>query len=541
MQHLLKLGAVVALTGALCSVHADAQTPLSTERIADGLSSPLWAGTTGVPGDSRLFVLEQNSADVEIFKNGVKNNVPYLDLNSVSGVTVTTGGERGLLGIAFHPDYDENGYVFVNYTSTGGATQIDRFTAQNPTADRVVPGSRVPVLNFSQPFTNHNGGWIDFGPDGYLYIGTGDGGSANDPQCRAQNPTSLLGKMLRIDIDTLDSTGAYSIPADNPFLSDPASRPEILHTGLRNPWRCSFDPLTGELYMGDVGQGLREEVSIAPLGALGLNYGWRILEGELCNGFGSCPGSLPGCASGIYTPPVQTYSLGGGNCSITGGVVYRGCAIPDLQGTYFYADYCSNRIWSFELVNGVATNVQVRTGELDPAGPLGLQQITSFGRDENGEVLIVDQPGGEVFRIIPQGVPAAGCDPLRADWNAVSIQSGGVQELALDAGSSNGSAFFAVLGSASGTTPGTSFGGATIPLNLDAYLSFTLANANQPPFTNSFGVLDANGRSETEIAIPAGVLSGAQAGLTLHHAAVVFDLGINPLLVSNAESLTLAP
>jgi glucose/arabinose dehydrogenase len=529
-----------ALLGAalVAAPESSAQTPLTTERIISGVSSPVWVGTCGRPGDNRIFVVEQNQADIEIFTDGVKNNVPYLNLDSIT--TVTTGGERGLLGVAFHPDYEENAYVFINYTGAGGATFIDRFTAYAPDANRVDASSRVQVMSFNQPYTNHNGGWIGFGPDGMLYVATGDGGSANDPQCNAQNPNSPLGKLLRVDVDSIDSTGSYSVPADNPFVGVPGVLPEIFHFGLRNPWRCSFDPVTGDLYMGDVGQNLREEVSISPLGSSGGNYGWRIQEGELCNGLGACT-AAPGCGSASYLPPVHTYSHGGGNCSITGGIVYRGCAIPDLSGTYFFSDYCSGKIWSFELVGGVTTAFTDRTAELDPAGPLGIGGVTAFGTDHEGEMLIADYFGGEVFRLIPASGAAAGCDTLRSDWNAISAQFGGAQELELHMGAGNAGALYVVLGSASGTSSGLSLNGVTIPLVFDSYLSFTLGALNQPPFQQNFGVLDAEGMAEAEIQVPAGVLGGAQVGLTLHHAAVVLDGTGSPVAATNAVPLTFAP
>lgn len=525
-------GALLALTASTAS----AQTPLTTERIISGTDAPTWAGVTGVPGDERIFVAEQNSTKIKIFKNGVENNNPYFNASFVNNVT--TGGERGLLGVAFDPDYELNGYVYVNYTTLGGATQIDRFAAISPTSDRVNTNTRVPLLTIAQPFSNHNAGWMGFGPDGYLYIATGDGGSANDPQCRSQNPQNLLGKMLRIDTSVIDSTGSYGIPADNPFVNTPGFLPEIFHLGLRNPWRNSFDPLTGDLYMGDVGQGSREEVSVGVLGSAGLNYGWRVQEGELCNGFGSCsPATVPGCNDPAYTFPVQTYSHAGGNCSITGGVVYRGCAIPDLQGTYFYADYCSSRIWSFELVNGQVQNFQNRTSELDPPG-LTINQITSFGRDADGEVLIIDQ-GGEIYRIIPAAGGSAACPSLRTDWGSLSVTFGGEQELQLDAGAANAGSLYVFAGSVSGTSPGLPLGGVTVPLNPDAYFSLTLALANVAPFENTFGVLDASGRAEAEISIPAGLLGATQAGLTLNHAAVVLDGLGAASFASNAASLTL--
>lgn len=535
---------LLAATGALVlatslAVPADAQTPLTTVRIASGLNAPLLATGSPIQGDERLFVVEQNEADVEIFKNTVKNAVPYLNLNTAT--TVTTGGERGLLGFAFHPDYAANGYSFVYYTGAGGASFVDRFTVSALDADRVENGSRVNLLSFSQPFSNHNGGMLAFGPDGYLYIATGDGGSGNDPQCNAQNPNSFLGKMLRLDVDTIDSTGSYSVPATNPFVGTAGFLPEIFHLGLRNPWRFSFDRGTGDMYIGDVGQDAQEEVSFAPAGVGGLNFGWRVEEGTNCKGLGNCPASVPGCGSPAYTAPIHTYNHAGafgGPCSITGGVVYRGCAIPDLVGTYFFADYCSNNIWSLEFDGTTVSNFQVRTGELDPPGALSINSITSFGEGPSGELLIVDQ-GGEVFQVVPDGVAAVDCPPLTANWGGLSVSSGGGVDFELDAPTRAGS-FYVLLGSASGTAPGLVLDGNLLPLNPDGYLTLSLTQPNSPPFDNTFSILNGSGQAVAGLDVPAGALGAPAIGLTFHHAFLTIGVGV-VTLTSNAVSLELAP
>jgi glucose/arabinose dehydrogenase len=539
MQPQTLLGTAFSLVAcATLAPLSPAQTPLTTVQVASGLSAPLFATQTPIPGDDRLFVLEQNQADVEIFIGGVKNAVPFIDLNTLT--TVTTGGERGLLGLAFHPNYEQNGYVFVNFTGAGGATFIRRYTVSSD-PNLIDVNSGIPVMNFNQPFSNHNGGNLAFGPDGYLYIGTGDGGSANDPGCRAQNINLLLGKMLRIDIDTLDATGNYSIPPDNPFVGNPNARPEIYHIGLRNPWRWSIDRLTGDFYIGDVGQDAQEEISFTPAGIGGLNYGWRVHEGNLCNGLGSCVATTPPCGDPAYTFPIQTYNQTSGNCSVTGGYVYRGCAIPDLQGTYFYADYCTARIWSFRYVGGVVTEFQERTAQLDPAGPLSIATVTSFGQGRDGELYIVDQGGGEVFQIVPNGVAAVDCPPLVADWGSLSVSDGGQQTLSLDAGASQAGAIYLVLGSASGTVPGLIVDGLNLPLNADVYLTLSLTTANLPPFLGTLGFLDGSGAGEAAIALPAGALGPGAVGLQLNHAFLTLSGGGTAAFTSNATSLTLHP
>ncbi|MGQ0552225.1 MAG: PQQ-dependent sugar dehydrogenase [Planctomycetota bacterium] len=390
----LPLASLLLLTGALAAPLA-AQTPLTTELVASGLNRPVWIGQA--PGDNtRLYVLEQHQADIEIVNlpSGTMNVTPFLDL---TGTVLTNANERGLLGMAFDPDFQINGHFYVNYTRSGdGATIVARYTATSATSAN--PGSALTILGpIAQPQSNHNGGGIKFGPDGKLYIATGDGGNANDagtghiePGGNAQNGTTLLGKMLRINSDG-------SIPLDNPFVTDPNVHDAIWATGLRNPWRFSFDRLTGDLYIGDVGQNSREEINVvAGTSTGGENYGWRCMEGANCTGFTGCV-----CNAPSLTLPVRTYGHANGNCSVTGGYVYRGNAIPDLQGTYFQADYCSARIWSFDWLGGtVIGNLIERTTELDPAGALAISLITTFGEDNDGEMYIADQ-NGEIFKLVP--------------------------------------------------------------------------------------------------------------------------------------------
>ncbi len=397
----------LCLVGAACH----AQTPITTERIAIGFTRLVFA--THAPGDTRrLFVGEQHTGQIKIVNldTGVTNPTPFLTITGLS-----FGNEEGLLGLTFDPDYANNGFFYVDYTAADRTTWIVRYTVSaNP--DIADPASAHTIITIAQPFTNHNGGWIGFGPnDGYLYIAMGDGGSGGDPGNRAQTITNqLLGKMLRLDPHgddfPADPTRNYAIPPTNPFVGVTGDD-EIWAYGLRNPWRDSFDRVTGDLYFGDVGQNAWEEIDFQPADSLGgENYGWRCYEGNHPFNTGGCP------PQNTLVFPVHEFSHAQG-CSITGGYVYRGCAVPDLQGTYFFADFCSNRIWSFRLVAGAVTQFTDRTVELRPAGAT-IGSISSFGEDANGEIYICDMNGGEIFKIIPDGVPPVPCAcSCACDWD----------------------------------------------------------------------------------------------------------------------------
>lgn len=361
-----------------------AGTPaLTAVRVASGFTSPV--DLQAAPGDrTRLFVVEQVGR-IRILRNGALVGTPFLDLTS----RVSRGGEQGLLGLAFHPGYASNGRFYVNYTDGADDTHVAEFrvTSNPEVAD---PNSERTVLFQSQPFENHNGGGLAFGSDGFLYIALGDGGSGGDPFRNAQNLGVLLGKMLRIDVN---GNAPYAIPASNPFTGTGGARGEIWAYGLRNPWRFSFDRGTGDLYIGDVGQGRREEIDVGLSSRRGgENYGWNVTEGGLCFN----PSS--GCSTTGLTPPVVEYQTGSnGACAVTGGIVYRGCRLPGYQGTYFYGDYCSAFVRSFRLVNGQPSDPR------DWSSTIGrdLSLISSFGTDLDGEIYIVDYGGGSVFRIGP--------------------------------------------------------------------------------------------------------------------------------------------
>jgi len=355
---------------------------LALETVAGGLSSPL--DLTAPPGDqSRLFVAEQTGA-IRIIENGMLLPLPFLDLSGV----VSCCGERGLLGIAFPPDYATTGRLFVSYTKRNGDSRIASFTVSAGDPNVADPGSEAVILEVSQPFGNHNGGGIVFGPDGMLYIGFGDGGSGGDPQGNGQDRTDLLGSILRIDVS---GSAPYAIPADNPYAGHATFRQELWNYGLRNPWRFSFDRQTGDLYIGDVGQNRREEIDVQPAASAGgENYGWNTMEGLECYNATSCDQT-------DLVLPVLDYGHGGGACSVTGGYVYRGSAIPALAGTYFYADYCAGWVNSFRW-DGAAATEQIRWDALAPG-----DVITSFGQDADGELYVIG--GGTVFRIVEQTSP----------------------------------------------------------------------------------------------------------------------------------------
>ncbi|HKY03817.1 MAG TPA: PQQ-dependent sugar dehydrogenase, partial [Blastocatellia bacterium] len=345
--------------------------------VTTGLSSPVFVTNAG-DGSNRLFIVEQGGI-IKSIRPGSSAQTVFLDITT----RVLSGGERGLLGLAFHPLYSSNRRFFVFYTrQTDGALVIAEYhaSASNP---NVAETTETVILTIPHPGqSNHNGGMIEFGPDGFLYIGTGDGGSANDPPNNAQNINSLLGKMLRIDIDRPNGSIPYSSPSTNPFFGATAGADEIFAIGLRNPFRWSFDRATGELYAGDVGQRDREEVDIITRGG---NFGWRIMEGSICN---------PAFNQGMCTPPaghippISEYSHSAGRCSITGGYVYRGVRSTLPMGTYLFADYCTGEI--FMMQRGLNTSPVL----LDTA-----MNIPSFGEDESGEIYVVDH-GGAIHRIV---------------------------------------------------------------------------------------------------------------------------------------------
>jgi hypothetical protein len=355
---------------------------LAVEEVVDGLESPVYLTFARGPEgtrDRRLFIVEQEGRIRVVRVDGTLRPTPFLDITDRVGCC----GERGLLSVAFHPDYAATGWFFVNYTDQGGNTRVERYSvSEDP--DIADPLSAELVLQVAQPFANHNGGLNAFGPDGMLYVGLGDGGSGGDPQGNGQNRGTLLGSILRLDVD---QGLPYTLPGDNPFVGTPGARPEIWAYGLRNPWRFSFDPQAGQLYIADVGQNQWEEIDRVPADQGGLNFGWNVMEGRHCFGGGNCN------QNGL-TLPIAEYSHADG-CSVTGGYVYRGSALPDLTGHYFFADYCDG--WVRSLEPGTGAEPEVRSWNL---GDLG--RITSFGEDAEGELYILSTRGS-VYRMVEGG------------------------------------------------------------------------------------------------------------------------------------------
>ena len=385
-------------TASLATNEVEAQA--TTRRIATGFSNPTWAGAP--EGDPRIFIALKGGR-IRILQNGVLQPGTFLNINA----QVSNGSEQGLLGVAFAPDYATSGHFFVNYTNTNGTTVISRFTVDATDPNLADPTSEEIVLTIPQPFSNHNAGDIHFGPDGFLYISTGDGGSGNDPGCVAQDLSSLLGKMLRIDVSTLP----YSIPPTNPFIGVPGAQPEIIHFGLRNPWRFTIDFPTGDLIIGDVGQNSREEISAAPGGNMPFNFGWKIMEANRCNQSLGCQPNVPPCFDASFEDPIIELPQSGGSFTIIGGHVYRGSLLPGEFGKYFFADFFDDRIRSvdYDGATGNVSNLVDRTAELDP--PIGaIRNIAAFGVDGFGELLIIDHTAsgnGEVFKLVPASAAEA--------------------------------------------------------------------------------------------------------------------------------------
>ena len=420
---------VAGLVISTAGINASHAQDLATTRVASGLSYPVYA--TYAPGDeSHLFIVEKRGIiKVLDLETGSILSPNFLDIDSIVTGGTSSNNEQGLLSMAFSPNYEDDGYFFVCYTAVAGSGDIyiRRYSvsSSNPYVANSTSGTNI--WSFNQPFSNHNGGLIKFGPDGYLYVFSGDGGSANDPSNRAQDLTNQpLGKILRIDVFSddfpSDSSRNYGIPADNPFASTTGDD-EIWAYGMRNPWRCSFDRLTGDLYIGDVGQNAREEITVIGFDfPFGQNGGWRCMEANACTGLSGCTCNSSSLLDPIYSYTHNTGSTGG--FCVTGGYVYRGCAIPDLEGTYFFADFSLARLWSLRWNGSTSyTNFTNRYSELSPSiEGSTINQISSFAEDYHGEIYIIDQGSGSsgaIFKIIPDSgeVDCNVPEPLFGDLN----------------------------------------------------------------------------------------------------------------------------
>ncbi len=364
---------------------APTSSTIALTRIAAGLDNPVLV-VSSKDGTGRLFIVEQTGR-IRVRKAGSMLAAPFLNLSS----SVSKGGERGLLGLAFHPSFKTNRRFYVNYTDLSGNTVVREYKASATNRDVTESGSGRTIIRITQPYANHNGGMIAFGRDGYLYIGMGDGGSAGDPGNRAQSVSTLLGKMLRINVNGKTSTRNYLIPSSNPYVGR-TGLDEIWQRGLRNPWRWSFDRTTGYLWIGDVGQNRYEEIDRAARTSTGpgkgVNWGWRVLEGF------ACYNPATGCSKTGSKPPVLAYSHANGRCAVSGGYVYRGSAIPALVGYYVYGDYCTGEIWAVSAsAPSPATPIRLR-------GATSGQLVSGFGEDASGELYVVDL-NGTVSKIVP--------------------------------------------------------------------------------------------------------------------------------------------
>lgn len=380
---------LILFSGTLKTINAQPQ--LELRLFSSGFDNPVGIVNAG---DDRMFIVQQRGHINIINSEGNVMETPFLDL---SDVVSQSGFETGLLGLAFHPEYSSNGYFFVNYTrGSDGHTVVSRFSANTSNPDQAVRESELQLFTVAQPYSNHNGGQLLFGPDGFLYIALGDGGSAGDPGNNAQNRNTMLGKILRIDVNVPEDS-TYLIPLENPFVNDETTIDEIWALGLRNPWRNSFDRYTGDFWIADVGQGDREEINFQPAGSNGgENYGWRCYEGSLPFNPQNCQGEEN------YIFPVFEYNHQGNGCtgSVTGGYVYRGAVYNGMFGIYIFADYCTGNVYS------VTQNSSGFEGS--HIGNFGVSEISSFGEDNYGEIYVAKKSAGEIYKIIETG----DCNPV---------------------------------------------------------------------------------------------------------------------------------
>ena len=379
---------------------ASAQDPeIRLVRVSNGLTNPVDIRSAR-DGSGRLFFVQQNGV-VRLWRDGALAAAPFLDIRGKT----RTNGECGLLGLAFPPAFRDKGWFYVNYTNPGCTASVVARYRVTSVADVADASSEEILLTQSQPFQNHNGGSLAFGPDGFLYLGFGDGGSGGDPQNNGQNNATFLGKLLRIDTES--GRAPYAVPPSNPFVGDARYKPEIWATGLRNPWRFSFDRETGDLWIGDVGQNRAEEIDFQPASSKGgENYGWRLMEGL------SCFDPSQNCNRAGLTLPVHEYTRGQGDVSVTGGYVYRGARWPSLRGTYIYADYATGRIWGLRREGPLFNNRLLFDSSL---------AISTFGEDEAGEAYVADHGSGEIFRIEAAESPRF---TSRSVTNAASFETG---------------------------------------------------------------------------------------------------------------------
>lgn len=423
-----------------CAAPLGAQVQLATELVTDEITDPIHLAAP--EGDARLFIADQAGRIWIVMPDGTRLATPYLSVST----QISSGFATGLLGFTFHPAYASNGYVYVFFTTPsaapGGDTVLARFTRSSTNPNRVDPASQSELLRIPQPHADHAGGSMEFGPDGMLYLAVGDGGIQNDPMCLAQSG-GLFGAVLRLDVD---GAAPYSVPPDNPFVGVAGVRDELWLRGLRHPWRIAFDEATGDLYIGDNGQYLYEEIDLAPAGAGGANYGWNQMEGDHCFAGAGCAPGTPPCHHAAYAPPIFEYAHGPMGVSVIAGRVYNGGAIPGFEGRFVFADWLSSRVWSFRYSGGTVHEVTERTAELAPGGGLDLDRPVAFGKDGFGELYVLEHGDDEVFRIV------RGCGVAR--FCTAAVNGAGTMALAGWSGSVSVAANDLVL-SVSGAQPST--------------------------------------------------------------------------------------
>ncbi|MEZ4218735.1 MAG: PQQ-dependent sugar dehydrogenase [Myxococcota bacterium] len=404
MRRTLLAARALALALALAAASPAGAIDVVLTPIANGFAAP--SAVRSAPGDlTRLFVTELGGR-IRIWDGAQILATPFLDIDA----RVLTQGEQGLFGMAFHPDFPNTPYVYVSYTlddpanANDGDSIVSRFALLPGDPNQLDATSELVLLQYAQPFANHNGGDLHFGPDGYLYIGSGDGGSGNDPNNNGQTLTTLLGKMLRIDVDATDPGKSYAVPATNPFANAPPALPEIWAYGLRNPWRFSFDRATGDMYIGDVGQGAREEVSFEPAASAGgLDFGWKVMEGDICRP------PTTGCNTTGLELPILVYAHANPCESITGGFRHRGTQSTALNGLYFFSEGCSpGRVWAASESSPGSGSWTFE--EVAAVGGI----VTSFGEDADGELYLVDLSHGELVHVPEPGAAAAAVSALAA-------------------------------------------------------------------------------------------------------------------------------
>lgn len=513
-RHLLLMR--VFATMLLVSLACLGQSTITLTRVATGVPDPTDI-QSAKDGSQRLFVVQQNGL-IRILRDGQLLATPFLDIAG----RIAAGGERGLLGLAFPPGFADKHYFYVNYTDRNGNTVVARYRVSPANSDIADPSSEEVILRQQQPYANHNGGQLQFGPDGYLYVGLGDGGSANDPQGNGQNRRTFLGKILRLDVES--DLSAYRVPSSNPFVGDPSYLPEIWALGVRNPWRFSFDNATGDLWIADVGQGRAEEIDFQPSSSKGgENYGWKLMEGLEC---------LPGtsCNTAGLVLPIWEYEHGSGDCSVTGGYVYRGTQAPGLRGTYVYSDYCSGRIWGLRREGDRWVNqLLLQTG----------RNITTFGQDESGETYIGDAGSGELLLLSGNEAPQFTAASV---VNAASYRSGIVP-------GSLATVFAAGILNTPGIVPATSWplptslagvsvsaGGHAAPL----YAITNVAGTEQVNFQVPF---ELAGQTEASIIITREGISSSPVTVevsTVQPAVFTLD-GLNGVVVMHATNALVTP